>query len=371
MIIKIDNYNLGRKVASLAFSKDVDEDLKSNDLETIFLEEDSIFFWKSNVRIFITPETHERFSYCDNYDVFQIDERGNAYLYYNNETDDNAFMVTGKCNSNCVMCPAGDYLRKTGENADMEELLEIIRHIPTDARHFTITGGEPFLVGDGLFPFFSALRDKFKHTDFLLLTNGRALSIPSYFNRFNESAPFNMLVGIPIHGPNAILHDSITRSPGGFNQTMQGIENLLNAGRRVEIRLVVSLLNYEYISDIIDLIIDRLPNVNCVKIMGMEMTGNAAINRESLWLSYNDAFKASKEGINKLINKKIDVALYNFPLCSVDKEYRMLCRKSITDYKIRFAESCDLCKVKDACGGMFAGTFMLAQNDVVPEVDND
>ena len=368
LIIKLDGYNLGKRIVSLAFSKEVEDDLRKNDLGAILLAKNNIYFWKDDIKITITEETYTLFDYCDDYDVFQIDENGNAYLFYNNESDDNAFMLTGKCNSNCIMCPVANSVRKNGKNADMCEMISIIRHIPIDARHFTITGGEPFLVGEQIFPFFQALKEKFNRTDFLLLTNGRALSIMRYAEMFNDTAPINMLIGIPIHGHNQQLHDKITQTPGGFMQTIAGIKNLLKYGRRVEIRIVVSLMNYKEIYKIAKLIAAEFPNIDSVKIMGMEMTGSAAINRKKLWLSYNDAFKASKAAIDELISNKIDVALYNFPLCAVEKPYRMLCRKSITDYKVRFSEDCNLCSIKDACGGMFVGTFRLAKEDVVPEV---
>ena len=368
MIIRIDKYNIGRKIVSLALSKEVEEDLKKSDLDVLLLEKDSIYFWKDNIRIPITSQIYDRFSYCDNYDVFQIDDKGNAYLYYNNELDDNVFMITSKCNSNCIMCPTGSYIRKNGNDADMDELRKIIRHIPLDPRHFTITGGEPFLIGKQIFPFLRALKDKFRYTEFLFLTNGRALSIPEYATMFNETAPLDMMIGIPIHGHNEFVHDGITRTPGGFQQTVKGISNLLNCNRKVEIRIVVSMLNYKYIYDIAEIIIEKFPTVSSVKIMGMEMTGSASINREKLWISYRDAFQASKGAIDDLIINKIDVALYNFPLCAVDKAYRMLCKKSITNYKIRFAGACEECNIKDACGGLFIGSFRLAQNDVVPEV---
>ena len=68
------------------------------------------------------------------------------------------------------------------------------------------------------------------------------------------------------------------------------------------------------------------------------------------------------------IDNEIDVALYNFPLCTVDEPFRMLCKKSITDYKIRFADICTKCTLRDACGGVFAGTFRLVENNLRPEV---
>ena len=43
----------------------------------------------------------ERFSYCDDYDVFEVDSQGRAYLYYNNESLDNAFFITGNATQLC------------------------------------------------------------------------------------------------------------------------------------------------------------------------------------------------------------------------------------------------------------------------------
>ena len=369
MIIKIENYNLGRKIAALALTRDVEKNLENNKLEAILLERDNLFFWKDNIKIPINDKTYNLFNCCDNYDVFQIDEKGEAYLFYNNEAIDNVFILTDKCNSNCIMCPVADNVRKNGHNSDMKEIMEIIRYIPTDPKHLTITGGEPFLVGRSIFNFLEALKVKFTNTEFLFLTNGRALCIEKYAKLFNDSAPINMITGIPIHGHNEKLHDKIIRVNGGFRQTVNGIKNLLKYNRRVEIRIVVSRINHQYISEISDLIINEFPNIDSVKIMGMEMTGNAALNRNELWLSYRDAFLSSKDAINKLVHNKIDVALYNFPLCSVEKSYQMLCRRSITDYKVRYAQECENCALKKVCGGIFAGTYKLAQKDIVPEVN--
>lgn len=368
LIIKFDNYNLGRRIVSIAFSQEIEKDLKKNSLDALFIGENYIYFWKDEVKLSISKEVRTKLGYCDNYDVFQIDESGNAYLYYSNESIDNVFLITGKCNSNCFMCPTGNAIRRNGENADIQELLNIVKHIPSDAKHFTITGGEPFLMGKELFSLFNALKNKFTNTEYLLLTNGRALSLPEFAAIFHETAPLNMVIGIPLHGHNEELHDRITRTPGGFKQTVTGIKNLLNCKRRVEIRIVVSLLNYKYIYEIVRLIISEFSSINSVKIMGLEMTGNAAINRELIWISYREAFQASKKAIVELINNKTDVALYNFPLCTVDKSFQMLCRKSITDYKVRFADVCDICTLKDACGGVFAGSFILAEKDLNPEV---
>lgn len=89
-------------------------------------------------------------------------------------------------------------------------------------------------------------------------------------------------------------------------------------------------------------------------------------NEEAVWIPYREAFLASKGAINLLVEHAIQVGLYNFPLCAIDEEYRYIAYKSITDYKVRYADACSNCAVRDACGGIFAGTIRLAGKDVAP-----
>ena len=366
MIIRLNDYKLGNKVASLAMDEETFRHLALKQLNIIYLVECKLFFFPDNQWLSLTEHQATLFKQCDNYDVFQINSIGHAYKYYDNESSDNAFMLTDQCNSNCIMCPATDNMRRRKNTINVDEVLEIIRHMPSDARHITITGGEPFLVGKRFFEILLAFKEKCYHTSFLLLTNGRALSYEPYIRKFHETAPNKIIIGIPLHGYDAISHDTITRSPGGFEQTVRGIRNLLNFGHKVEIRLVVSKLNYRNITRICELIAGKFPDVYRVKVMGLEMLGNAAVNQNDVWIPYREAFSASKEGIDLLIRNSIQVGLYNFPLCAVDDEYHEIAAKSITGYKVRYADECEKCFIKDACGGIFAGTIRLAKYDVKP-----
>ena len=368
MIIRLNDYKLGNKVASLALDEDTFRHLAQKQLNIMYLINCKLYFYPDNQWLELTDEQVALFKQCDNYDVFQINGIGQAYKYYDNEIGDNAFMVTEQCNSNCIMCPATDNMRRKKNTVNVDEILEIIRHMPSDARHITITGGEPFLVGNRIFEIFLAFKEKCYSTSFLLLTNGRALSYEPFIRKFHETAPSKIIIGIPLHGYDAASHDAITRSLGGFEQTIRGIRNLINFGHRVEIRMVVSKLNYQNITRICELIVDQFPDVYRVKVMGLEMLGNAAVNQKDVWISYNEAFDASKEGIDLLIRNSIQVGLYNFPLCAVDTDYHSIAAKSITGYKVRYADECEKCFIKDACGGIFAGTIRLAKYDVKPVI---
>ncbi|MFV0424849.1 MAG: His-Xaa-Ser system radical SAM maturase HxsC [Bacilli bacterium] len=365
MIIKLDNYIGQTKIVSFAKTDTTIQNLFKENLETVYVKDGKLKFLLSGEERTLSDKNIILFNQCHDYDVFEIDEVGNAFLYYSNERVDNALMLSSKCNSNCIMCPVSDGIRKKN-NTPANIILDIIKHMPKYPSHITITGGEPFIIGTDIFTIFKALKNKFRSTEFLLLTNGRALAYKPYFEKFRETIPNNTIIGIPIHGHNEELHDNITRSTGGFKQTIIGIKHLLAYDYKVELRMVVSNFNKEHIGDIAELIVTEFHNVYSVKIMGLEMLGNAAKNQNDVWVSYNEAFAYSKNAIVKLIENGIDVALYNFPLCSVEENFHLICKKSITDYKINFFDECNQCSLKNSCGGVFDGSKRLAKYDIKP-----
>jgi len=366
VIIPIPNYKNGYRIVSLAKDAEIRDFLIKENLACIFVTENEAIFYPENITISLDEGAAEKLSACCNFDVFEIKDDGGANLYYNNTSEDNAIIITNKCNSNCIMCPSSEASRKKGTIEKIENLLTFVGHIPPTAIHLTITGGEPFLLGEDTFVLFKAIRKKFCDTEILLLTNGRAFAIKHFCELLEQTIPERTIIAIPIHGYDSKSHDSITMSPGSFVQTIAGIKNVLARGLKVEIRIVVSRLNAEWLTKIASYMLNTFRPGYCVKIIGLEMLGNAAVNREKVWIPYRSAFIKAKEAIKQFTTHGIDVALYNFPLCAVDREFWNICEKSITDYKVRFAESCDSCAVRDACGGLFAGTYRMAKDDVTP-----
>lgn len=364
MIVKLENYNGKYKIVSLALNQAAREDLLKDDIDFIYISDDNVRLYPEDVVISEEKNIIDRLRNAHSYDVYELWENGRLSEYYDDSSLDNYFFVTGKCNSNCVMCPSPDISRQKGGSTSVNTLIEIAKHIPTDAPHLTITGGEPFMIGPDIFRFFEFLRDKFECTDFLFLTNGRIFAVDSYVQRFVEKAPKNSIVAIPIHGSTAEIHDMITQTNGSFNQTIIGIKKLLKAGIHVELRIVVSRLNEKDIHNIAKMISDELSGVDYVSIMAMEMTGNARVNQDKVWISYVDAALVAEDAALVLIENGIDVKLYNFPLCTVKKEFWTLCEKSISPDKVRYAETCEICKMKNACGGVFAGTMSMEKGEL-------
>ncbi|MCK4258825.1 MAG: His-Xaa-Ser system radical SAM maturase HxsC [Halanaerobiales bacterium] len=302
-----------------------------------------------------------------NYDVIQIDENsGVIHILYRNNSSDNALVITNKCNCNCIFCPESSGVRKATNFITLRYLNRLIDLIPDDCLSLCITGGEPTLLKDELFPIIKKCKDKFVNTEFLFLTNGRMFSNLKYTYEFVQSRPEQLVLGIAIHGHQPELHDYCTGVKNSFIQTFNGIKNLYRMNEKIELRIVVNKLNYKYLLNIAQMIVKYYPNIHRVSFMGLEMLGNAAVNRDEIWISFKNAGKAIKQPLLFLLKHGIHTQIYNFPLCFLEENLWQFAVQSISDYKVKYLKDCLKCDVKDHCGGFFGSTINLGKVEVMP-----
>lgn len=276
------------------------------------------------------------------------------------------FMMTEACNSNCIMCPMSVDARRRGLSASDIEVDALLDAIPEDVEHIDITGGEPLLRWRQVLHIMRTINERWPDAEVLVLTNGRALSLgflqreiwPLLTNRYQFA--------IPIHAPDSALHDRITQTPGSFEQSMAGIKFLSSTRARIEIRIVAHKLNMHALSDTCGMLCTCGERIDVVHLVAMEMNGCAAYNREALWLDYDRLYRAAEPGLMRLIRHRIDVGLYDFPLCALPQYAWPLARQSITPWKVRYPRACDTCSVKEACGGLFRSTELLGICPVYP-----
>lgn len=304
-------------------------------------------------------------------DIISISDKGYTSIMYSEQNGEIDVFMTNKCNSNCVMCPLPEAVRRKKQENHEEWVKEYINILPNHVRYINITGGEPTLSQQFFIDMLLAMKEKFTKSDFQLLTNGRSSADKNFLQKVLQVVPGGMRFAIPVHSADSGVHDMITQSKDSFIQTDRGIKNLLHEQQKVEVRIVVSRKNADTLVDTAKYIVDNYKGVFCVNFVGMEMMGNAALNKESLWIDYSEAFKKSKDAIDILVGAGIDVQLYNFPLCAVNRGYWHIAAKSITDYKIRYMDECDECSVKEICGGFFYSTKQIMKPRVTPVKGSD
>lgn len=372
MVTYLSQYYGVYRIFTVVTNNEQAEELLAAGLSVGVLQGDSLTLLPDETFIPFTAEEQKRMARIHAFDVLDINTNGILYRWYSSMDGDAGIATTSACNSNCIMCPAGDNERRHRSHLTVEQMDTVIRHMPKDLYYFTITGGEPTLIGeDNFIRVLNTVKDELPHTKVLLLTNGRTLGDRTFMEKFLQNKPDVMRVAIPLHGSTAEKHDYITRAPGGFVQTIRAIKGLLKNKVELELRIVVSKLNKDDITNIAQHIVRHFPSVTVVNFVGLEMRGNCVANADEVLISYEEAFRVSKEAINLLIRNGIDVGLYNFPYCMIDKHYHPIAQKSISAYKSVFYPECDNCELREACCGIFKATMNYYKPIVRPIVHGE
>lgn len=372
MVRFLSQYKGKYKIFVLSKCKETTDYLLSENLTVGKVDNGSLVILPDNIITPILNTELERFDVFNEGDVLDINERGIIYRWYSSKEGEAGIATTPLCNSNCIMCPASDKERQQRNSITLEQIDIVLKHMPKNLWHFTITGGEPTLVGeDSFIHILSSVKKELPYAKILLLTNGRTFGDKEFFARFVSEKPENMRVAIPIHGSTSEKHDRITQAPGSFIQTLRAIANLLYAKVELEIRIVVSKANCDDITNIAELVTKLFPSVSVVHFVGLEMRGNCVAHPEQVLISYQDAFAKSKNAIKLLIRNGIDVGLYNFPYCMIDNKYWPIAQKSISAYKSMFYEECADCRLRSECCGIFNATMNYYKPKVYPILDED
>lgn len=298
----------------------------------------------------------EDVSQIGQYDVIEVYGNGVLHIAYSDKSDDNVLFITNKCNSNCVMCPDSNVARQKDLGERKHYLNELIELIPSDTSHLTITGGEPTLLKWDLLPILEKCKEKFVNTSFLMLSNGRSFCVKDYREAFLSTIPKYFQLAVPLYSDNAEEHDAITRATGSFVQTTRGLK-YLQQKVDLEIRIVIMQSNYKKLENISEYIVHNLPHTKTVSFMGLELLGNAALERDDIWVDYIETAPYIEAALHTLFNAGIEGKIYNYPLCGLPERLWPVASKSITDYKVRFKPECEQCSVKNVCGGFFFSTI--------------
>ena len=279
---------------------------------------------------------------------------------------DNTIFTGGVCNSNCIMCPYTEHFRLNSRLESLDTLNRYVDSMNPDSEYICITGGEPTMLRNDFLILLEHCRNHFHSALLHILTNGRTFACKDFLDDFRKARPYKTLLGIPLHADNSALHDYISQAEGSFDETLHGLDNLYRAGEHIELRIVTSKLNRENLPALARMIAKRYPYCSHVCLMGLEMMGNAMINRTKVWCSYDELWPFIREAAYILITNGVEAELYNYPLCIVDKSLHGIYRKSITPSKIEYMPKCVTCRRKHDCGGFFRTTKIMPDINVRP-----
>jgi His-Xaa-Ser system radical SAM maturase HxsC len=162
------------------------------------------------------------------------------------------------------------------------------------------------------------------------------------------------------------------QADGAFDETVRGILNLKTCGQQVEIRVVIHRQNCTHLPALAEFIARNLTFVDHVALMGLELTGFAKANIDTLWIDPFDYQRGLYEAAALLQDLGLPTSIYNHQLCTIDRRVWPLAVKSISDWKNEYRPECSRCAVQVQCGGFFATGRMRQSQHIhpVPESSN-
>lgn len=303
----------------------------------------------------------KNYTYFHEGDVVRILPSGEIMKVWDVNSKQNALFITDRCDSKCIMCPQPP--RSIDSYNYHKENLEILRLVSDQSPEvICLTGGEPFLNIDQCKDILSFCRQEMPETEIMILTNARRLENFEKTKKLVEAGNLNVLYCVSLHGDVNSIHDSIVRIPGAFDEAIRGIHNLARFRQKIEIRFVISRMNYDRLPSMSEFVYRNFPYATHVAFMGLEYTGEAGINWEKIIIdpsSYSDELTAA---VRRLYRRGMNVSVYNIPLCLLNEKIWDFARDSISTWKKSYLPQCEQCALKNYCCGVFTTSKIQSEN---------
>ena len=267
--------------------------------------------------------------------------------FYRPSANSNTILLTEQCDQMCLMCSQPP---KNKDYLHIELYKEALKKIACETT-IGISGGEPTLFKNELFELVEDSILKNPLISFHILTNAQHFceeDIPVL-----EKLRNHVLWAVPIYGSEPEIHNKIVGKELALSCVLKNLAILARAGSSVEIRTVILQQNFFNLIKLANFISVNLSWVHSWSLMQLEPIGYAKLDWHLKFFDTSRFFGAIGACIETAIIKKINIKLYNFPMCSVPKEFRKFTVKSISDWKNKFTKTCSKCVLKPNCAGFF------------------
>lgn len=236
------------------------------------------------------------------------------------------FALGYACNHNCIICPVGE--RKTVPGDAVTDNSQIrIWHDTLNAngvKNVVLSGGEPTMQRN-LFPVLKELAD----TDIrvTILSNGENFADKELASKVTNSFPSERLsIVTAFHASYESLHEEICGRKGSFKRTLEGAENILNAGISFTVKHCIHGMNADDSRNFAGFVNSMFPENVPLVLCGIDYVGICEENLEKVKLPWAGLGNALEDALdefekNEALGCRRMASVIETPLCIVDPYY--------------------------------------------------
>ena len=284
------------------------------------------------------------------------------------------FQIWNKCNNNCQMCTNPLWLNSdevSNLHSFSDKSKEIEKKMKREGDMIQFTGGEPTIHPE-FFKLMYWTRENYPKSRIYLITNGRMFFYEEFTKKVLKVDRLTIQLSLLAHKKE--IHNKITRTPKSFEQTVQGIKNILKykkGGQELELRVVLTKINLPFLDKIIEFIYNEFKTFNSLVIIFPEIEGRCDVNFKNIGLRYSDTKHIINDIALKWGHKIDDFRLYHFPLCQIDPCLWKYAYRTLPEEEISFIKNCEKCRYKKYCLGIHKNYLeVVGGEEFTPITDN-
>ncbi len=231
--------------------------------------------------------------------------------------DERVHILTGAiCNNNCIFCMEEDRDgRYVTNSATTDDVVKWILNGKRGCEEVCFTSGEP--TTNPRLPTWVKWAKEHGVRRISVMTNGRALSYEKY-TRALVAAGMNRFY-ISIHGQDKRLHEGLTRTPGSFEQTVAGLDQvtkLKRYGVELHTSTVLTKRNVPQMAEVYRFL--RSHGVDQVVFNVMQANGRADTYFDQIFPTYTETAAGFKAFLDEQmpIEPQPMAFLVDIPLCT-------------------------------------------------------
>jgi len=258
--------------------------------------------------------------------------------------------INNTCNNNCIGCA-----NPTKRNQNLDYFVKKLSDSKKQGyNELLLSGGEPTIIPDffRILDFGSSLFKKI-----YLMSNGRIFMYNKFTHELKKYALEEIVINLNGHNKN--IHESWTRTPNSFFQTVRGVRNLIENQFKVILVFVIWNGNHRYIEQYLKLAQDL--KVPIVRIANLLPVGNAEKNYNKISIEYSEIdFDILKKHSTNF--EKIEIE--DFPICVIPDSLNNISKKNIV-----IKNTCRFIFNQDGRIRNYPGLFLLNENIDINDIE--